>query len=374
MFLNFDSAFRAALRAVTAVLLVVSCSRGQQTDPVQPFDPDGHSYPHPGMTKCNFRIIGGYEGAGTKATSVSYSNESRINRWGLYIFDSEQNYVVSAASSSNGGIQKFLEPGTYTICAIVNYPTSGSSALNPDVQGGITTLSSLDSFIPRLEDMAANSFIMWGTDSMTIYSSEETDATIDVRRLVSKVGIKKISLAWANPGHATGTFVLKNIYLTNSYARQALRADIPYSMMSSVKSEWFNPMSYHGSGGRSVTSSVESMTADTGIDVTIPNNGSYNVEHYFYTLPNACAPGQDSHSATWGIRSTRMVIEATCAGETYYYSIQLPAMQRNKTYIADEVIIRNLGSLDPEQTVENSMTVRFSFSTSWDDVFVSENS
>lgn len=371
--------FVRILRTLVVGTLVALCAAGchdtASTETVQPFDPDGHSFPHPGMAKCYFRIIGGNDRtADTKAISVTYSNESRIARWGLYIFDSSQNYVVSAVASAGEGVLKYLNPGTYTICAIVNYPTSGVSAINPAVQGSVSTLSDLDSFVPRMEDMAGNEFIMYGSTSMTITTAGETNAVIDVRRVVSKVGIKKITLNWSNPGHASGTFELKRIYLINSYGVQALRSDITRANMSSTKSLWFNAMGFHASGSRTATSGIDAMMADTGINTVIANGSSYTTEHYFYTLPNACAPGEDSHSSTWSVRSTRMVIEATCAGQIYYYSIQLPAMQRNKTYIADEVIIKNLGSLDPEQEVENSMTVRFGFSTSWDDVNVTENS
>lgn len=355
--------------------VVAGCSRGTVTEQY-PVDPDGHSLPHPGMQKCFFRVIGGSPSAPalTKVTSVDYSNESRINRWGLYIFDSSQNYVVSAASSEDGGIVKYLDPGTYTVCAIVNYPVSGPAAIDPSVQGGISVMGDLDGVIPRLEDMSGSSFMMYGSDTMTITAGGESEAVIDVRRLVSKVGVKKISLDWTNKGHASEAFTLKHLYLTNVFGVQSLRSDIPYGGMSSVKSDWFNAMSYHGTGSRTMTSSVESMTSDRSINHVIADGGSYTTEHYFYALPNACPSGSDSRSSVWGIRSTRLVLEAECGGLTYYYSIALPPMERNKTYFIDELVIRSLGSLDPEQVVENSMSVSFGFTTSWDDIYVVENS
>lgn len=361
-----------ALAVASFLTGLVGCSKPSAKD--TPFIPESYDEWFPGAERCEF-FIGGSASEETKATSVTYSNESRINRWGMYIFASNGSYVTSAASSAGEGVQKFLHPGTYTVVALVNYPTSGTYAINPAVKGSINTLSSLYSaLVPRLEDMALNSLMMYGVDTFTINEGSTLLKTVDVRRLVSKVGIKKISLDWTNPGHAAEDFTLKHIYLTNVFGVQQLSADIERSAMSTDKGNWFNAMGYHGSGSRTMTDAVESMTADRNINTVIADGSSVSTEHYFYAFPNACYQGEGVTSSSWSVRSTCMVIEATCGGQTYYYRIALPAMGRNKTYIADEVVINNLGSLDPNQDVANSMTVRFGFSTSWDQVEISENS
>ncbi len=363
--------FRWALAAALCLLLsgTLSCSR---KDVFVPFDPDGHSVYHEGMQGCTFRI--GSFGA-TKATGVTYADESAVSRWGLYVFDSDGAYVASGSSVSGQGIHKYLNPGTYTVCAVANYPVSGAAALDPSVKGDIVSLSALSAYAPRLEDMAVGSLVMYGSDTMVISAGGTFEKTIDVRRVVSKVGIRKVTLDWSNPAYASETFTLRHIYLTNTCGLQALGGDISHSGVSSQKGDWFNAMGFHTEGSRTATSAVDALLADRALDAVIANGSSRSVEHFFYPFPNPMLASENAGVAAWAPRQTCMVLEATLGSETYYYKIVLPEpIVRNKTYIADEVIIRNLGSTDPEVAVSNSCEVSFAFSTSWDGIDITENS
>lgn len=287
----------------------------------------------------------------TRVSDPAGSVETSCQRWALWIFDGDGDSVVYGTGLSGESIRKTVLVGSYTAVALVNYPESLVPAnihRKEDITGWVTNLS----------DNAAGSMLMYGEVTVDLEKDRTVNRTVDVRRLVSKVGVKKVSVAFENPYLAAKTTVLEAIYLTNLYRTSRLGADYSAAELRAAEGAWYNVM-----GWREAADAVPAMDAlvgETAIQATLTPSAPHTVPHYFYAYPNAWAADDDTHEVSWSRRSTRLVLQVKVGDKTYYYQVQIPAMGRNRIYVADEIILKKLGSLDPEQDIPGSIDVVFS--------------
>ena len=309
---------------------------------------------------------------GAKSTRVQgssslTSNEQRVNRWAVYVFDGSGNYVthgtqtsVTNANASNASIRKTIGRGTYTVCAVVNYPTSWSAtSMNR------TALKAVSS---SLADNSATSLVMFGEEENVSITASTTGKTIAVYRLVARLGIQSISVRMSSAFYAAQTFVLKGVYVTNVMSETTYGSDANASATTyNNRNMWYNTMGWMTSGSRTSPACPQAILGDrslgtNGNGVTIAQNGSYTTAHYFYVCPNTFS-GTDTHAATWSWRRTRIIIEGTIGGVTYYWQVNVQPQQRNNSYVVQEAVITRPGSTDPEQ--ENPGSIDLVFDTTW---------
>ena len=322
------------------LLLIAGC-RGTDGNPSEKVD-------------VSFSILG------TDTRTTSTGGEGNVAQWTLLLYR-EGKLIDIGTSGSNSPIQCSLKAGSYTAYAIANPPSS----FRPETYSSFAKFSKAES---DLRDNRPSHLVMFGSRTISVSSQNDRPQSIGVNRLVSKVGIRKISTDFSDPALRSRTFRLKAIYLTNCYGKNHLRNDGEASDMNADASCWYNRMGFHSDDG------VDALLADQGINAVITASSPYGQEHHFYCYPNRA--DRDSRSGEWSIRHTRLVLEAEIDGKTYFYPITLPAMQRNKTYIIEEAIIRKPGSNDPEKDEPGSIDVVFETSVSdWDPAFtVHENS
>ena len=297
--------------------------------------------------------------AATKATGIVSSNESRIDHWAVFIFNSANPAEYYRKTSVSGGsISLYVGAGKeYRAYAIVNYPLYGSAYFNPwEVSGE----DDLTLWASDLSGNQVNSLVMFGSVELGAVSGNSTRA-ISVSRLVSKVGIQKITRNFSDANQASRTFAIKRIYLTNVFRRSLFSRDYNSSEVVSDDELGYNAGGYHASG---TVGALDDLTADASLSVSLSNGASYTTAHYFYAFPNTLPAGTDPRGATWSPRHTRLVIEAQIGSGTYYYPVTIPTMARNNTYVITEATIRNLGSLDPEEEIPGAIDVTFSTSNS----------
>jgi hypothetical protein len=328
---------RSLSAAFTAGILLLMAACGKE--PSQEQDT--------GLVEVTFSVF--TDGEGTRTSADHAPDEIKIKRWALLLY--QDGKMVNCGTTEPGNtIKRNLQPGDYQAYAVVNYPDAGSGKFRPfsmldlDLLAGQTT---------TLEDNAAFRFVMSGSKALTI-AGHDGKQILPVERLVSKTGIRKISLSPDAPALARKSFILKAIYLTNCIRSAGYLSDTDYRDLATDPSQWIHPMGY------SSDADTDGLLADIGIDAEIRTGSPYMVSHYFYCYPNPIPATADTRSAQWAPRCTRMVIEAQVGDRTCYYPITLPSMKRNMTYIAEEVIIRSLGSADPEQEIPGSLEVVFS--------------
>ena len=313
---------------------------------------------------CSMSIV--LEGAveATQATGVTYDYESTVNRWAYWVFDSSNFAVKAGVGSGTSALVGNLQPGSYRVMVIANYPTSGTYRLA--VTAGCT-LSELQSRIVSISDNGLTNLVFSGISPVTNVVAESTVSTsITITRLVSKVGIKKISVNYTDPALAAKTTTLKAIYLINNYRYNQYGSDIPYGSLSATRSDWYNPMWWHFSGDP-VDAAGDALLGDTAINTILTPGAPHMTQHWFYTMPNPTPVASDNTSDDWGVRSTRLVIETDLGGKTYYYGIRLPDMTRNRQYVCGELTITGRGSILPYRFEAGSVDVHFSVNVAeWD--------
>ena len=336
-------AYAFAIPVFLAAALSSGCLKVQPEEPV------------PETVRTVFSILD--PGGTSRATGIRDENERNIERWALLLYNNGK-LIANGTSTSDGAITLTLAAGTYTAFAVVNYPVSGGDTFYPSKMTSSTLLSQKAA---GLSCNAPDSFLMVGSKSITVQATEETAQAIPVTRMVCKAGIKKVSVGFDDPVLAARPFILKGIYLTNCLLRLRYVSDYNYYELTDDESRWTNRM------GLSSDSVADELLSETGLDIRIADGTSHDVAHYFYCYPNPTSSDNDTRSEDWRRRCTRMVLETEIGGITYYYPITLPGMKRNRTYIAEEVIIRSLGSRDPELEVSGSVEVTFSTSAEeWD--------
>lgn len=200
---------------------------------------------------------------------------------------------------------------------------------------------------------ACNSFEMIGSSSENL-SLENSDITIPVRHLTSRVVVSSVKKQFKSAALEALEFKIVNMYLVN------VAGDCTYGG-GTTPTLWYNKLADCGD--------IPEMTKDI-VNAVVSPSSPYSVTHTFYAYPN---PTQDdSDSNTWSPRYTRLVIETQLGGETFYYPISLPKIESNKSYNISEIKITRPGSKNPDQPVsyfDCSFTVTVE---PWDDVVWTE--
>ena len=295
-------------------------------------------------TYGDVEVVFSVAGEATRVTEPA--GEADVDDWALLLYR-DGRLTEAGTSDSGAAIRKTLPAGDYTAFAVVN-PPSGflpASFLTPEALAGATSV---------LGDNAPGRLVMAGSRMVTVPVPDGATQRIGVDRLVCKAGIRKISIAFTNPELATLPFRLKGIYMTNCYGSSRYGSDWTVGEIRSDASAWHNRMGFHAEAG------TDRLLAETGLDIPITADRPHVQEHIFYFYPNPLPEALDSRAETWTLRRTRLVLEARIGTQTYYYPVTFPASQRNRTYLIEEVVIRKLGSTDPEKDEPGAIEVTFS--------------
>ena len=296
--------------------------------------------PGPGDVEVVFSVTG----EATRMTGTA--GEAAVDDWALLLYR-DGRLTDAGTSDSGAAIRKTLPAGEYTAFAVVNPPAGFALAEYP-------TPEALAGAESALGDNAPGRLVMAGSRTVTVPAPDGATQRIGVDRLVSKAGIRKISVAFTNPELAALPFRLKGIYLTNCYGKSRYGSDWSADDICSDATWWHNRMGFHSETG------VDGLLAETGLDIPVTSDRPHTQEHSFYFYPNPLPESLDTRSGAWTRRRTRLVLETRIGERTFYYTITLPSSQRNRTYLIEEAVIRKLGSTDPEKDEPGSIDVTFS--------------
>ena len=269
--------------------------------------------------EVNVTILGA---APTRATSVTYENESKVNNLQVYVFNDGklEDYRDAGAAMT---AQLTATSGQRTVWALVNAPA---------IQN-VTTERELKAQVSQLSDNQTDSFVMSGFVSQELKDGGTVPVT--VKRIVSRVSIKKISTEFQY-ALAEETLTIDGIYLINVAADNNYAAD-------GTPSQWANKLGHKDNA-------YDKYLYDKLSSTTVTNKKAYEKEHVFYPYPN---PTQDdTYDGTWSPRHTMLVVEVTFQGKKGYYPVALPVLERNKTYVIDEMVIRHRPGDEPYKPLE----------------------
>ena len=288
-------AFAAALAAL------VACNKNEAT-PMQPQDQEP-------LVPCELTV--GICGAMTKATAVTADNEAKVNRLQVFVFRGDD---LDAYASVENAKELTLSctAGERVVYALVNAPDYST------VPGKAALLAK----VSELEANTLTNFEMVGSKTVTLPQSEKV--SIDVNRIASRVILKKITRSFTSAALQALDFTVDAIYLVN------VAGNTSYDF-TAAPAAWYNVAENKNE--------LASLLYDAPA-APIVNGQSYPTAHTFYAYPNDLA-----------VNTTRIVIETTLGETKYYYPINLPAMDSNKSYEIEEVKITRPGSDNPDEPV-----------------------
>ena len=301
------------LCAALAALALASCNREAAPTDGTPVE-------------VNVTILGT---APTRATGVTYDNESKVGNLQVYVF-------------KDGKLEDYRDAGASMTAQLT--ATSGQrnvwALVNASPMADIKTEQELATKASQLSDNATDSFVMTGSTTQVLTDGGTVE--IKVKRIVSKVSIRKISSGFQY-SLADEPLTIDGIYLIN------VAADNNYAV-DGTPSKWVNQLGHKDNG-------YDALLYDA-VNATVRKNVPYTVEHAFYPYPNPVT--EESHEATWKPRHTMLVVEVTFEGKKGYYPYELPVLERNKTYIIEELVVTHRpGDLpyEPIQTGEATIQV-----------------
>ena len=290
--------------AALAALALASCQRA---------DIDGKP------VEVNVTILGA---APTRATAVTYENESKVGNLQVYVFNDGklEDYRDAGAAMT---AQLTATAGQRTVWALVNAPAITD----------VATEAELKAKVSQLTDNRTDGFVMSGSATQELKDGGTVPVT--VRRIVSRVSIKKISTDFQY-ALAQETLTINGIYLINVAADNTYAAD-------GTPAQWVNKLGHKDNA-------YDAFLYDKLTSTTVTNSKPYEKEHVFYPYPN---PTQnDTYDASWTPRHTMLVVEVTFEGKKGYYPVVLPVLERNKTYVIDEMVIRHRPGDEPYKPLE----------------------
>lgn len=287
-------------------------------------------------------------GIETKATGVldNATDERKINSLQIFVFDDEGK-LDAYSKGTESTMTVNCSSGHKTIYAVVNH------AELPDV----ASLSDLKAVTCPLAGHSKTNIEMIGSNDLTV-SATDKSATVNVTRMSSRVVINKITKAFPS-SIASMPFYIKGIYLCNAAGTASFDGTANPTI-------WYNKL-------ERVPGEVEAALYSGSLSENVSGNSSYSVSHYFYAMPNPTVDDVTSDiTASWSPRHTRLVVEVTIDGSTYYYPVTIPVMERGKSYEISELTLTRYGSSKPDVPV-SVLSCTYSVSVEdWDPVSVTE--
>ena len=269
----------------------------------------------------------------TKSTGNTYANESKVSNLQILAFDANGEIEGYRSVDNETSVTLMSTSGEKTVWAIVNAPSLAS----------ITTLDALKGTLTTLEDNALDNFIMTG--SITEDLTDGAVLAITVRRIVARVSVAKITAAFPDtPTYEGKTLKLTGIYMLN------VAGGVNYDL-SGAPSPWYNKLKHEDDA-------ADAFLYDA-LDQTLANNASYAVEHAYYPYPNNVDTSvkdiAEADRGTWSARRSILCIEVEFDGQTGFYPVEMPVIERNKTYTIDEVVITRLPSDKPYDPIDTGV-------------------
>ena len=298
-----------------------------------------------------------FDGITTRATSVNDANIGTAERdMQVLVFNSEGDLLAYGANEdSSTKVSLSIPTGTVECYAVVN---------SYDDLSVIATKTVFLKHLSHLKDNDPTRMEMLGSITKSVVAGENS-VSIAVKRFASKVQIDKITPAFAAPAHRAMELKLTGIYLIN------VNGTCPYTMVPTAASEstsWYNKRKYvSGDCNHLITDKFSTpVVMQTSAGVVTP----YSTPHYLYCYPNPVTT--DVSTTTWSERISRLVIETTLGGTTYYYSVNIPTPQCNTIYQITNMKITGLGSDTPDAVVQKgSLSVSLTV-TDWSTGFSKE--
>lgn len=267
----------------------------------------------------------------TKIAGAGGDDEMTVSDYQVFIYDAESRMLEAYATPSptSETVSMTCTSGSKNVVVLANAPDMSS----------VVSYDRLVQTRSQLSDNSPGKLVMEGDVSVEL-TALNNKVTVELKRIVSKVVLKKIETDFELPAYDDMDFILKSAYLINVAGDRAYLAP-------STPLTWYNKLE-NKDEHKSLLWGLLGDTNLRGVNV-------YETMHHFYCYPNFFTT--DANSTEWSPRPTRLVVEAELGGKTYYYPVKMEdGLRQNTEYYVSMKIIRP-GSTSPEQDMEKSAAV-----------------
>ena len=295
--------------AGAALLALLSCNREQHPTEGKPVE-----------------VTVSIQGTVTRATDVTYADESKVSSLQVFVFnngkledyqDAGEALTTKVAATS----------GERTVWAVVNAPSLSNVSTENELKGGISHLS----------ENGKSAFVMTGSTTQEL--TDGGSVSVIVRRIVARVSVEKITTDYKY-SLAEEDLTVHGIYLIN------VAGDNTYEA-SAAPASWINQLGHKDAA-------YDALLYDA-VSATVNNKTPYTKEHVFYPYPNPTEKA--CYDDEWSPRHTMLVVEVTFEGKKGYYPVELPILERNKTYIINELKLTHRPGDKPYKPIETGEAV-----------------
>lgn len=275
------------------------------------------------VTEDNVALTVTISDALTRISGVP-SGEDSVSDLQILVFDSKGTLETYKHGTGNS-ISLTCTSGEKHIAAFVNY---GRQVSVGNI-GGLTAVTT------DLADNQTGNLVMAGEKSVVLTASGNVD--VSVKRVAARIGISRIENAMMLDQHRKMSFEVKAVYLVNVAGDKMFFSE-------SEPGSWYNKTT--------VEEGTPSFLYDAVEDGLVASGNAYTGAHYFYSYPNHTE--HDVSGGEWCARKTRLVVEASLDGTTYYYPLTLDDVESNTAY-SYELKITRPGSLSPDVPVDDAV-------------------
>ena len=277
--------------------------------------------------------------ASTRATGAGHGvqeEDNTINTLEIFVFN------VNEGGIDDGMLDGYKKYSAEDITSLRDFKIKTSvgrkmiyvvaNAQNTDWSNGVTR-EVFEEQMAYLYKEDVKNFVMFAGVEETVRVS--TTVVLTLRRFVSRIRLNSVSVSFAGTPNEGRPLENVKAYLTNVQAQKHL-IDGSGDNLKIVNSKKYVASDMEGIKMAGML--YDELTAGIA-------ESTYDVPHYFYCYEN------NRSEETETDRFTKLVIEGTLNGITYYYPIPIKDLKRNSCYSIDVKIYRP-GSLDPEKAVE----------------------
>ena len=332
-----------------AALFMVSCSKENTPESIQENTPAKVRLSIQGETALQTKASGSGHGLQSDDNTVNTleififknTGEAAVDNGQLELY---KKYSASDLTTGLSGLELTVSTGKKTVYAVCNSHNANNFA-------GVNTLTLFKNEISLLKNENLKNFTMSGSKDVELSTSN--DITITVSRMVARVKLSSVKTAFAGTPLEGSTLQNVKAYLINVHAEKSLwngsdKSGSQILNLAKYIEDDCNGLAMSGMLYESIADQVD----DTGNSTAC----------WFYAFENSI----EQENSTGKDYYTRLVIEGTLNGVTYYYPINVnrtgfgyvsnadikPGIERNKSYELS-VVIGKTGSLDPNEPIVN---------------------
>lgn len=252
----------------------------------------------------------------TRATDVTAANESKVGNLQVFVFrDGRLEDYRDAGEATSATLT--VTAGLRTVWAVVNAPSLS----------GVVDQEELERHVSRLSDNRRDAFVMGGSDTRNL--TDGGTVAVTVRRLVARVSVGKVTTGFEY-ALENENLHLDALWLVNVAAEARLGSN-------TAPGAWVNRLGH-------TDPSLDPLLFDR-TDAVVNNATPYERLHMFYPYPNPTEAY--AYTGEWCPRHTMLVVEVTLEGKKGYYPVELPVLERNRSYTIGEIHITHYPGDNP---------------------------